>query len=404
MTTRNPRSSLKISLDHLYFSLTVSYVATQQVLATGLIFADRMLLWDCEALRIRFIGFLANLVISFDGKRISFETTCPSSASSWGSWLGQIFKYGPSIWLAVKLPIGTMNKLHRLADLQSHPGFPFTTIKSMIIALHLSEETEMRGEERNHKNGISEAYQNEVMIPETHRRLGQGVTEINDLALSMALQDVDQGPSHSGGSTREVLEEMAMRSGAHLRFNTRVQALHYELISEDEKDWIVESRKDSGGVFEFSAFQKIILATPWDPALMEVNEEFDFPLQEAGYRSRHLTLFTSPRGLSTSFFGQPQGSRLPEQILPRKTPNMSPEQLSQLSGIYEIAFVREITRVIDNLATTESLFRILSTGEVNDEVLHSLIDGDQNSVTWVHRAFVCNRPSSLHLSFPLIVN
>lgn len=271
----------------------------------------------------------------------------------------------------------------------------------MIIALHLSEETEMRGEERNRKNGISETYQNEVMTPETHRRLGQGVAEINDLALSMALQDVDQGPSHSGGSTRQTLEDMAMRSGAHLRFNTRVQGVHYELISEDEKDWIVESRKDSSDVFEFSAFQKIILATPWDPALMEVNEEFDFPLQEAGYRSRHLTFFTSPRGLSTSFFGQPQGSRLPEQILPRITPNTSPEQLS---GIYEIAFVREITRIIDNLATTESLFRILSAGEVNDEVLHSLIDGDQDSVTWVHRAFVCHRPSSPHLSFPLIVN
>lgn len=337
------------------------------------------------------INLFANLVTSFDGKRISFEATCPSSATSWSSWLGQIYRYGASIWRATKLPLGTMGKLHRLANLNSNSGFPFATIESMINALGLSEETEMRGEERNRKNGVSEKYQNEVMIPETYRRLSQDVAEINDLALSMALQDVDQGPSHSGGSTREILEEMVGRSGAHLRLDTRVMGSRYEPISEGEKDWIVESRTEGSEELEFSAFQKIILAAPWDPAFMEVDEDFDFPLQEAGYRSRHLTLFTSRSRLSSSFFGHP---KVPEQIMPRITPNTSPEQLS---GIHEIAFVREVTRVIDDQATTESLFRILSTHEVDDEVLRSLIDGDQDSLTWVHRDFVCHYLSSLRI-------
>lgn len=339
-----------------------------------------------------FVNSLAKLVISFDGKRFSLETKCPYSKLSLGSWMGQIFKYGASIWRAHLLPVGTMGKLHKLANLHSHPWFPFVTIESMIIALDLSDETEMRGEERNRKNGISESYQNEIMIPETNRRLSQDVAEINDLALSMALQDVDQSSSHSGGSTRVILEEMVRRSGAHLRLDTRVLGLRYELISEDEKEWIVESRKEGSEELEFSAFQKIILATPWDPALMEIEEEFDYPLQAARYRSRHLTLFTSRSGLNSSFFGRSHGANLPEQILPRITPNTSPEQLS---GIHEIAFVREVTRVIDDQVTTELLFRILSTQKVNDGVLRSVVDGYQDSVTWVHRAFVCHPPSSI---------
>lgn len=358
----------------------------QKALAPALFFAKRMLPWECEISRIIFLNLLANLGISFDGKRVSFETTCPSSALSWGSWLGQIYQFGASVWRALKLPVGTTGKLHRLADLDSHPKFPFTTLETMIIALRLSCETEMSGEERNRKNGISEKYQNEVMTPETYRRLSQSVAEINDLSLSMALQDVDQGPSHSGGSTREILDDMMRRSGAHLRRDTRVLGLHYELISEGEKAWIVKFRKEDSEELEFSTFQKIILATPWDPTLMEIDEEFDFPLQEAEYRSRHLTLFTTRGGLSSSFFGYSNGAKVPEQMLPRITPNSS---LEQLSGIHEIAFVREITRVIDNQAITESLFRILSTREVDDEVLRSLIDGDQDGVTWVHRAFVC---------------
>lgn len=289
-----------------------------------------------------------------------------------------------------------MGKLHKLASLNSHSAFPFTTIESMITALGLSEETEMRGEERNRKNGISETYQNEVMSSEAHRRLSQDVAEINDLALSMVLQDVDQGPSHLGGSTRGILDEMVTRSGAYLRLSTRVLGLHYELISEGEKDWIVESRKEGSEELEFSAFKKLILATPWDPTLLEVNEEFDFPLQHAGYRSRHLTLFTSRSGLSSRFFGHPQGAKVPEQILPRITPNTFPEQLS---GIHEIAFVRDITRIIEDQATTESLFRIMSTRQVDDEVIRSFIGGDQDSVTWVHRAFVCHHPSSVHIFF-----
>lgn len=293
-----------------------------------------------------------------------------------------------------------MAKLHRLSSLESHSGFPFATVESMIAALRVSGETEMSGEERNRKNGISENYQNEVMTPETYCRLGQDVAEINDLALSMALQDVDQSHSHSGGSTRGLLADMAGRSGAHLRLDTRVIGLHYKLISESEKSWIVKSRKEDSGELEFSSFQKIILATPWDPALLEVEEEFDLPLQVAGYRSRHVTLFTSRSGLDSSFFGHPQGAKVPEQILPRITPNMSPELLS---GIHEIAWVRDVTRVIDDQATTELLFRILSTREVVDADLYSLVDGEQDSITWVHRAFVCQHPSSLH-TYQLILN
>ncbi|MCJ1267297.1 hypothetical protein MMC22_007182 [Lobaria immixta] len=373
----------------------------QKALAPALFFAKRMLPWECEISRIIFLNLLANLGISFDGKRVSFETTCPSSALSWGSWLGQIYQFGASIWRALKLPVGTTGKLHRLADLDSHPKFPFTTLETMIIALRLSSETEMSGEERNRQNGISEKYQNEVMTPETYRRLSQSVAEINDLSLSMALQDVDQGPSHSGGSTREILDDMMRRSGAHLRRDTRVLGLHYELISEGEKAWIVKSRKEDSEELEFSTFQKIILATPWDPTLVEIDEEFDFPLQEAEYRSRHLTLFTTRGGLSSSFFGYPNGAKVPEQMLPRITPNLS---LEQLSGIHEIAFVREITRVIDNQAITESLFRILSTREVDNEVLRSLIDGDQDGVTWVHRAFIPHAYPLLYArtGFPLM--
>lgn len=88
----------------------------------------------------------------------------------------------------------------------------------------------MSGDERLRENGISEKYETEMLAPETRRRLSQEIAEINDLALSTAVYDLDQGTSQAGGHVLPVLEDMVVDSEAYINLGTEVVGLHQELM------------------------------------------------------------------------------------------------------------------------------------------------------------------------------
>lgn len=91
----------------------------------------------------------------------------------------------------------------------------------------------MSAEQRLRINSVSQKYADEVILPETRSRFGQDIAELNDLALSIAVYDADQGTSHVGGRIRPVLEAMASLSEADLKLNTYVQRVK----SRDHAGW-----------------------------------------------------------------------------------------------------------------------------------------------------------------------
>lgn len=236
----------------------------------------------------------------------------------------------------------------------------------------------MSGEERLRKNGISRKYQEEVLVPETRRRLNQDVTEVSDLALSMAVYDENQGISQTGGHIIPTLEEMLLNSGAQLRLQTEIMGgLKHQLVRTGEWEWILQSHQ-IGREVEQSSFQKVIIATPWDATTNENIDTLEEIALASEYRPRHITLFTTTQSLDPEIFGQQES--LPDWILPTMI-----KPLDHLDGIHEIAHVRNLTRTTHHTTVIERLYRILSTHEIGDEWLASLFVHRDIAPTWVHR-------------------
>jgi prenylcysteine oxidase/farnesylcysteine lyase len=273
-----------------------------------------------------------------------------------------------------------MGKESNLRKLSRSSAFPFQSIEEVVVTLDLTDELSMSGDERLRENGISEKYETEMLAPETRRRLSQEIAEINDLALSTAVYDLDQGTSQAGGHVLPVLEDMVVDSGAYINLGTEVVGLHQELVPSGKLEWIVRSHNEIRGT-EYLAFQKVILAAPWYPATLEVHAELEQQPQELEYRQRHVTFFTSQLALSSDLFGSED--KLPNQILPTMI-----AESDKLHGIHEIAFVRELTRVIDGKAIIDHLYRILSVHEIDDEFLSSLFNNDQDNPSWVYKGSV----------------
>ena len=95
--------------------------------------------------------------------------------------------------------------------------------------------------ERLKLNGLSQEYIQEVMGPQVKRQTGQDIEDLSDLALSMALDREDQGLQvfGIGGWLGTVLDELAVRSKAELKFNTKVSGLR-EMVDEGIEGWILQ--------------------------------------------------------------------------------------------------------------------------------------------------------------------
>ncbi|KAI9737830.1 MAG: hypothetical protein M1834_009199 [Cirrosporium novae-zelandiae] len=318
----------------------------------------------------------------FDGKNFIFEGLRPSSAEPWMSWLGEIYRYGASIWRSVALPVGAMNKLETLPKLPNSRRFPFADIQGVVNTLNLEIETRSSAEQYLKVDGISKKYEEEVILPQVRKRLAQDIQELNALSLAIAMYDGDQGVSKAGGLIVPILEDMAFNSGADLKLGTRVNGSKPELMPSGKWVNIIRSERDTGEV-EYAAYDQVIFATP-DESPMDPENKLNLTGPHVEYRPRHITLFTSRRALTGSFFGHRQ--MMPSQIITTVIGSKA-----DCNGIHEIAHVKNVARVLDDELVTEHLYRILSAHEISDDFLNAVLDShedqgaDNNTVTWVYR-------------------
>jgi prenylcysteine oxidase / farnesylcysteine lyase len=260
----------------------------------------------------------------------------------------------------------------------------FGTVNSLLDAVGLSYAVGDKASELLKLKGISETYVREVISPEVRRRFGQNIEELSELAISLALDRSDQGDAYVGGRITQVLEDLMDQSAADFRFNTVAREFRHELMENGDMKWILEHRNQSSEALEYSMFDKVILSAPWNPASMAIESE-EIGIRKASgyheeveYRTRHITFFTSPFGLSEDYFGT---KSLPPTIL--LIPSKNEESL-----VDEISFVRELSRMVGDATVTEKLYRILSSRKVDDQTIRSLVGGDSEGVTWLHRDIV----------------
>jgi prenylcysteine oxidase/farnesylcysteine lyase len=280
----------------------------------------------------------------FDGNGMVAQFKRPISETSWGSWLGLVLKYGASVWRAKALPTGTMARWDRLLALTQKGRY--ASVDEMVEVGGVEDTISLSAKERLGKNGIGEKYSKEVVAPQLLRQLGQGVEEISDLALSMALERENEimAAGMYAGIFEKTMDFFVKKSKATLRLQTRVTS-----IRREGDGWVL-------GIdgAEEEVFDKVIIAAPWNTSSLLLHQ------QEQGvyYRPVWVTFLVTTNKLDAGYF---KTSSVPDQILPIQGPG----QVKELEGIHEIAFLRPIFG--PDLAPTslKYLYRVLSSNQMS---------------------------------------
>jgi hypothetical protein len=285
---------------------------------------------------VREVGF-------FDGNGMAAQFKRPISETSWGSWLGLVLKYRASVWRAKILPTGTMARWTRLFALIQKGRY--ASVDEMVEVGGVSDTISLSAKERLGINGIGEKYNKEVVAPQLLRQLGQGIEEISDLALSMALERENQimAAGMYAGSFEKLMDLFLKKSKATLRLQTRITS-----IRRDVHGWAI----GIDGAEE--VFDKVIIATPWNTSSLLLHQQQG----EVYYRSVWVTFLMTANKLDAGYF---KTSSVPDQILPIQGPG----QVKELEGIHEIAFLRPIFGPDLAPTSVKYLYRVLSSSPMS---------------------------------------
>lgn len=291
----------------------------------------------------------------FDGREFVSKTTRPVREMGWGMWLQFMLRYKLDVWRAKELPKRTMRDFGKVLNGKGALESVFEIVENAGIGGAVG----LGARERLRMNGFGGRYINEVLMPQLWRQTAQGVGELSDLGMSMALEREERVSGGDSGGFENVMEKFVEGSGAKLSLGTKVTGLEREVLAHGKEAWKLEI-EGAGNEKTYEVFDKVILAGPWKTSsfLSDENRE------EEGvyYRSLWVTFFLSSQTLNGEYFGS--SDNIPSQILPIPSANLP----SELYGIHEIAYVADIFGPDIRTQSVRKLYRILSNQSISNEV------------------------------------
>ena len=297
----------------------------------------------------------ANEVGFFDGHELVAKLNRPMSEMSWSTWLTLVLKYHFSLWNAKQLPKGTMKNFDRLLESKT----TFERVSDMVKSAGIEGAVQLGAVARLSTNGVGGDYIHQVLGPQALRQTGQYVTELSDLAISMALDREDQCPAGSRGSFGTILEQFVQRSRAELRLDTKVTSIMKYHDADGRSSWVLELQKAGHSELESEVFDHVIVAGPSSSHLKNIYYE-----DEVYYRPLFLTFLVSTKDLEKEYFGSSE--ELPSQILPIQSDDLR----SELDGIHEISYIGDVFGPDVETEAVKKLYRILSARSLSrDKVL-----------------------------------
>ncbi len=297
----------------------------------------------------------------FDGRSLVAKVTRPLDGIGWRLWLALLWKYKFSFLNARDLPTGTMASFRKFLKSRG----PYESVSDIIKAGKLGSMVGMSASERLRINGISRGYVDEVLGPQVARQTGQSTEELSDLAVSMALERETRLPAADDGKLVMMLEKFLKRSTADLRLETRVTGLRKEFVDEGKESWSVDYQ--GGGLDESEVFDHVVLAGPWNTSSFLKDQHHQ--VEGVHYRSLFVTLLLSNKGLNKEYFGSLE--EMPAQILPIPSGNLP----SELEGVHEISYVRDIYGPDVNIEAVQKLYRILSDRSLSQQDISAFGEG-----------------------------
>lgn len=285
------------------------------------------------------------------------------------SWLGQIFRYGKSVWLAG----GLTKDGTSLRDRFANP--PLTTdLMQLMISLGILDPAQELAPNGLNNRGIEGAYITEVLGPQVERSSFQGVPSTSTLAAMLALAQEDNANFYIGGELIDRLEQVISATDATVHVGATVEGIKNAMIDEDKSAWLVSYGAMGVSGIQAEAFDKIIVAAP-DFNLYQVSSMDDIEAASViTYQPVYITFFTTASRFRSDLFNDIN------QILFFD----NQDENSNFYGVKELAFVREVSRTNeDGNRVVEYLYRALSNGGA-EEQLRRL---DQE-ITWLYQTKV----------------
>ncbi|OTA64573.1 hypothetical protein K449DRAFT_270730 [Hypoxylon sp. EC38] len=294
------------------------------------------------------------------GSDIVSQNSRPYNKMSFFRWMGLIFHYGSSVWQAGALVDQGTNI--RFVDA------PLTTdIMQLMINQDIVEPVQEFAQAGLDSRGIGGAYETEILGPQVERIHAQGIPNINTLAMMLAAAQEDYANAYVGGELIDRLEQIVAATDVTVRTATEVTGIKHEQINDHESAWLVQHGASGSPGLGAEPFHRVILAAPNFDLYRASSIDDVEAASGLTYHPTYVTFFTLPQRLDE--FGDV------DQILFHEASG----RYHAFREVRELAFVREVIRIVDGHTVVEHLYRALSDNGVPQEIQDSL------GVTWLHQ-------------------
>ncbi|KAJ2933568.1 hypothetical protein H1R20_g3493, partial [Candolleomyces eurysporus] len=208
--------------------------------------------------------------------------------------------------------------------------------------------------------GVSPNYISEIVEAATRVNYAQDADTIHALegACSMAAENA----AGVAGGNFQLFEQFLKRSKAEVFLNTPVTS-----ITPKGHQWIVKSARGS------HTYQAVVIAAPFHQTSITVPQSVADQIPPQPYVNLHVTLLsTNASSPSPSYFGLPEGSKVPQMILTSRANARNGGNEPEFNSLSYHGTTRP----------GEWAVKIFSKKPLSDEWLDGVFPG---AVGWVHR-------------------
>lgn len=346
----------------------------------------------------------------WDGK--SFVFIQSDGSNSYWNIAKLLWKYGMS-------PIYTQNLRKRTVGsflkMYQAPYFPFTSLSRTAYDLDLLPATAVTGQQYLESNGISQHFGHDIIQASTRVNYAQNLDQIHGLE-TMVCMATDGAMSIEGGNY-QIFESMIKSSGATLLLNSSVTSITKDVSSQKYSIKATPSEpshpaQDIPSSSSDLAYDTVILASPLQFSNISFSPSLFSAPAAIPYVSLHVTLFTSPYTLSSSYFNNP--STMPTTIL-TTTPHPSSRAsindtttttTAEKPPFFSISTLRTLYPPLDDSHSApgaesicgnrypddpEYLYKIFSPQPLSQSQIEAMLavpapeDRQLKAITWIHR-------------------
>ena len=223
---------------------------------------------------------------------------------------------------------------------------------------------------------MGESFYHDIVQASTRVNYATNLRHIHGLETMVSM--APEGAMQVDGGNWRIFAEMLKNCNdtCNVAVNTTVTDISFAAKTTDDgaHRYSIKTKPghDSNSTLHPITFDKVVIATPWQYADIDVEEGvLQHSIDEIPYVTLHVTLFTSPYPLHHGYFNLKPDSRLPTTVLTTLPSGEETEQGAGKPGFYSISTLRMVTNPRAN--RTEYLYKVFSPAAVTPEFLTGIL-------------------------------